>query len=231
LRSSAVPVGVVAAALLVLSGCGDNIGGVIGVHPPEGTGLPSFSGISASPSRAKAGNAVTITFTASETLGSHPTVTVDGNVASLISRAGLGYTYRYIVMGSESEGSATIQVSGTDPAGNSGTSTGSVKLDFTGPVFSAVSGNPDPAGLLDPTMTVTFTVSEALLGSPAVTVAGRPATRTSLARDPYTYTYTVGGTEPEGAAIIGVIGYDSAGNPGGARGTAAFDRTPATIDS
>lgn len=93
---------------------------------------PSFTNISATPDPAKYNDTVTITFTASEQLQSNPTVTVSGRPATFVSQNGLNYTYSYTVIAQSPEvnGANTISITGTDLAGNSGTSTGTLTINF-----------------------------------------------------------------------------------------------------
>lgn len=81
---------------------------------------PTFTNISANPNHGRAGIPVTITFTASETLVSEPTVAVNGHMASRLMQSGLDYTYNYTILPSDILGAATITISGTDPDGNQG---------------------------------------------------------------------------------------------------------------
>jgi len=134
----------------------------------------AFDAIAASPDPAKTGDTLTITFTASKPLAANPTVTVDGNTATFVSEAALSYTYSYVVAGTETEGAATIAVSGDGVSGggvfgdglfgDSSSGSGSVVLDFTAPLVGvdtlstwdttpAVTGSVD-----DPTAAVTVTV-------------------------------------------------------------------------
>jgi len=101
----------------------------------------AFDDIAASPDPAKTLDTLMITFTASKPLAADPTVTVDGNAATFVSEAALSYTYSYIVAGTETEGAATIAVSGDAVfggglLGESISGSGSVVLDFTAPVVT-----------------------------------------------------------------------------------------------
>ncbi len=105
---------------------------------------PTFSSLTAAPAYAKQGATVTISFTASETLSADPTVTVNGNPATKSgASSGLNYVYTYVVSGSDSNGSASVNVSGTDVAGNSGSASTSFTVDKTAPTVSITSG-PSP---------------------------------------------------------------------------------------
>lgn len=93
---------------------------------------PSFTNITATPDPAKYNDTVTITFTASESLASNPVVTVSGRSATFVSQNGLNYTYSYTVIAQSPEvnGSNTISITGTDIAGNIGTSTSTLTIVF-----------------------------------------------------------------------------------------------------
>ncbi|OGC11537.1 hypothetical protein A3K48_03400 [candidate division WOR-1 bacterium RIFOXYA12_FULL_52_29] len=70
---------------------------------------------------AKAGDSVTISFYASESLPLNPTVKVnDNNCTYLFASADHEYTYRYDVSAGDLEGPAVITIDGRDAAGNEG---------------------------------------------------------------------------------------------------------------
>lgn len=97
---------------------------------------PTFTGITATPSRVSEG-VVQIGLTASEPLSGTPAVTVNGNAATALEGSGMSYTYTYSVQASDPEGTATIVVSATDLAGNTGSATnqGALFIDRTAPVM------------------------------------------------------------------------------------------------
>ena len=101
---------------------------------------PTFSSVVASPTLARLGTAVTITFTASETLSGSPTVTVNTHAASYVTKTGNNYTYSYTIQSSDADGAATIAISGTDVAGNPGSasSTTALSVDKTAPTISSI---------------------------------------------------------------------------------------------
>ena len=83
--------------------------------------VPVVSGLSATPEKAGAGEAVEISFTVSETLPAEPTVTVNGNPAFFTGLAKDGdYTYTYIVDIGDPLGPAAVSVTAVDGAGNTG---------------------------------------------------------------------------------------------------------------
>jgi hypothetical protein len=100
---------------------------------------PTFTNVVASPTPARRGMTVTITFT-SEDLPTNPTVQVNGHAATYVSKSAsenvADYTYTYAVQTgydvqtNDSDGDATISFSGTDRGGNLGTGTDTTALDI-----------------------------------------------------------------------------------------------------
>ncbi|NBY48840.1 MAG: hypothetical protein EBQ56_13925, partial [Proteobacteria bacterium] len=97
----------------------------------------------------KAG-AVTITVTASEALSAAPVISIDQpgttDISSVTMSGNGPYTYAYTIFadnaGAYADGTATVSVSGTDLAGNTGTtvtSGGTFAIDTTPPVSTGVS--------------------------------------------------------------------------------------------
>lgn len=97
--------------------------------------LPTFSSIVVGPSPSKSGVEVTVTFTASENLLTDPTVMIGGQLAAKDGTiVPLAYVYKRTLDGTESQGTATVSISGTDLASNTGTDTsGSLVIDFVAP--------------------------------------------------------------------------------------------------
>ncbi len=133
-----------------------NTGGTASTTLVKDTAGPSFSSILANPLYARIGTVETITFTASETLQANPIVIVGGNPATFTSNSGLDYSYTYTV--SSGEGVQTILISGTDLAGNPGSSTGTLINDFTVPTIN--SGTPT-GNISNALPTIQATVSDA----------------------------------------------------------------------
>ena len=91
-------------------------------------------------SLAKAGDQITVSFTASETLSALPVATIGGQAATVTNTGGLNYTATRTLDGSETEGVCSINISYSDASSNPNTSTNtditdasSVILDFTAP--------------------------------------------------------------------------------------------------
>lgn len=118
-----------------------NTSGVISATTEPATSVtfdktpPTFGIINVSPSPAKSGTEVTVTFTASEDLQSDPVVTIDGQPATQFNKTDLTYVYKRILDGGETESAeAVVSISGTDPAGNYGVdNSGRLIIDFTAP--------------------------------------------------------------------------------------------------
>jgi hypothetical protein len=107
------------------------------VHPIE-TIAPVFSDFAVLPAQASGGDIVTITFSVSETLAAHPTVTVGGHDALYVSggKAAEDYTYQYYVEMDDLGGMAVVLVTGSDALGNSGllVEVDSLEITNIGPV-------------------------------------------------------------------------------------------------
>jgi len=175
---------------------------------------PEFSNIAPTPALAKVGTVVTITFTVSESLIANPTVTVNGHAAAYASNSGLDYTYTYTVDVSDPEGNATIEVVGSDLAGNANSLSDSsgLTVDKTAPEFSDLVVTPSEARP-EETVRISFTSSESLLEDPEVTINGIPAIPDG-SKDDYNFNYLVSELDSEGPAVIEIQGQDLAGNTG-----------------
>jgi len=81
---------------------------------------PVFSDLTVMPPEAAAGDTVTISFNASETLQADPEVMVNGHPATAPYGKAEGYSYEYEVSEEDPLGMAQIEISGADLAGNLG---------------------------------------------------------------------------------------------------------------
>ena len=89
---------------------------------------PSFRAVAVDPPAAWEGTTVTITLSASEALVDTPTVTVNGNPTQYVSRRGNRYAFTYVAKRSDLSGDSRIVATGTDLAGNAGTTENTVAL-------------------------------------------------------------------------------------------------------
>lgn len=87
------------------------------------TTLPVFSLITADPQSALPSQTVKISFQVSKALKANPVVTVNGNSATYSSKQNNGYMYTYTVTKADPDGAATIVISGSNIAGNTGSGT------------------------------------------------------------------------------------------------------------
>ncbi|MDO8592990.1 MAG: right-handed parallel beta-helix repeat-containing protein [bacterium] len=170
--------------------------------------------------RAKVGDAITLTFISNENIQT-PVVAIAGHsVAPTQVSDTQNWSATYTMQSSDTEGTVPFSITPTDIAGNtaaavSATTDGSnVTFDETAPTFSSIAANPTPAkstGLI----TVTFTASETLLTDPEVTIGGKNAAKDETGAGlNYIYKRTLDGTETEGTAAVAISGADLTGNIG-----------------
>jgi Bacterial Ig-like domain len=181
-----------------------------------GAGL--FGNLVVDPDPARQTSLLTITFDATETLGTDPTVTVGGMAGNKQGESGLSYTYTYQVSGTDAEGTNTVDVNGQDQAGNPGWTSGSVLLDFTNPAVTVnqAGGQTDPAQTLPVAFDVLF--SEAVTGfdAPDVVMGGTATGVTfNVSGSGTAYTVEVTAVTGDGTlvpTIPGTVAQDTAGN-------------------
>ena len=193
--------------------------------------------------RAKAGDTVTVTFTASEAIAS-PAANIAGRSATVTALAGNTYAATLVLAAGDAEGNVPFSISFADLAGNAGvpvtatTNASAVAYDRTVPTLAAVSiGSSNAAAgwaKAGDVVTVTFTASEAI-AAPAATIAGRTAAVTAVTGNTYTAALALAAGDPEGAVAFSVAFSDLAGNSGAAvsattdTSAVTFDRTPPAI--
>ncbi|QIZ72379.1 DUF4347 domain-containing protein [Oxynema aestuarii] len=195
-------------------------------------------------SLAKVGDTVTVTFTASDPLSGTPTVTIGGQTATVTNTTGNTYEATYTLTDSDTEGAQAINIQFSDAGGNTGTATAttdssSVSLDKTAPSLSAVSiasnnANDTSTATVGDTVTVTFTASETLSGTPTVTIGGQTATVTNTTGNSYEATYTLADGDSTGALGFNINFTDVVGNTGTSAATTdsssvTFNATPDSI--
>lgn len=174
------------------------------------TAAPRFAGLSAAPSPARQGAVVTLGFSVTEALQTSPTLTVNGHSAALTSHSALDYTFSYMIAASDPNGAATIALSASDLAGNTGamSNNSSLVVDKTAPTGNVVIN----AG-------ATWT-SSSLVMLTLFATDGSGVDQMRLSNDGVTWnsweTYT--GTRPwaldlnDGIKIVSVQFHDRAGN-------------------
>ena len=120
-----------AEGLVVVTASGADLAGNQATNPNVANVIfdftpPALGTVHVSPGHAAQGSTLTITFTATDAVTANPnvTVTVDGNPATFVDT---GYTYSYVVTGSEAAQS-TITVVAVDAAGNTSTAGTTVTL-------------------------------------------------------------------------------------------------------
>jgi len=184
---------------------------------------------------AKAGDIVTVAFTASEVIT--PTVLIDGNAAIVTNTSGKNYTAIYTMQTGDNEGVLALTIDGVDSVGNSITQVTSVTdgsavtFDKTAPMLAPVSIasnniNNQVAAVGD-TVTVTFTASEAITAT--VLIDGNAATVTSTSSNNFTATYVLQSGDNEGPLTFSINSADTAGNATSV--SAVTDSSIASLDS
>lgn len=161
------------------------------------------------------GSTIIFSVDESETLAAAPTANIGAlGTAVYLGKTGSTHSFSFQLWGGEGEGTHPIFVSGADPAGNlGGGMVGSLEVDYHPPLVSAPAVNPGMAKSGD-TVTITFSLGEAVPALPLVTVDGLAATFVSQAGNDFTYTYTLTGAEGNGWLPVIARATDTAGNVG-----------------
>ena len=174
---------------------------------------------------AKEGDIVTLSFTSSENVQDSPTVTVDGNNAT-VSGSNTSWTAAYTMQSGDTEDDLAFTVDFIDIAGNSGTRVTSlitgdvVKYDQTTPTLPTVSissNNSNGATLakVGDVITISINASENIQ-TPTVTIAGNAASIASgnNGESVYTATYAMQSSDNTGVVAFTVDFSDIANNVG-----------------
>ncbi len=173
--------------------------------------LPTLSSVSmvsnnTNNAYAKTGNVVTLTFTASETLGATPTVTIAGSTRT-VTPSGNNYSATYTFAGTETEGTIPFTVDFADVATNAGTqvteATSGVTTatyDKTSPTLNSftsttVNGTYGPAA----TINITANYNETIDTGSTMTVVVNTATPVSVVLS------TVSGSTLSGTYTVGAM--------------------------
>jgi hypothetical protein len=200
------------------------------------------------PTKAKVGNIVTLSFTASETIQTPTVVLKSGGVnvtnsPTIANPSGNNWTATYTTSSSDTEGLVSFTINFSDQAGNAGTAVtavtdaSSVTFDKTNPSLTAVSiasSNASPSTANpDDVITLTFTSSETIqtptvvFKSGGASVAGS-VTTTNTTGDTWTASYTANASDTEGAVTFTINFSDQAGNAG-TQVTATTDASSVTF--
>ena len=156
-------------------------------------------------------------------------------VYSLSSGETYQYVWEVVKEGALSEGSYSATVAASDKAGNAyvaGTQSITFTLDTTAPTVTLT--NTDNNNKVNTSSVVTFTAvfSEALQGSPTITIPGivtdTPLTLVSGTTWKYTWD-TSSGTLAEGSHTVSITGQDPAGNSATVTSTFVVDTTVPTL--
>jgi len=177
---------------------------------PTIVGTPTIT-----PSPARAGALVTVTFEVSEPLSQDPDVRLAGAAEPLgsASHVGLVYTVEFTPPSSLGAGQKTVVASLVDLYGNETQSTnvGSFLLDLTAP---AVVASAFPAFARAGAFSGTLTFDAPLGEPPSLTIAGGPALAATEGpgANQWTFSRTLAGTEPAGPVDLLLVARDPAGN-------------------
>jgi hypothetical protein len=150
----------------------------------------------------KVDDTITAVFTTDEILVVDPTVLFGGQPMIKDSQSGNQYTFRRVLDGWETEGTAVLEISVSDSVGNIRTdSSSSLATDFTAPVTS----DNAPAGWVNSPITITLSVAET--GSnPTTTLYSTDGSDPTIT---YTVPFIISG---EGSHELRYKSTDSAGN-------------------
>ena len=162
---------------------------------------------------AKEGDIVTLSFTSSENLQSDPTVTIDGNAAT-VSGSNTTWTAAYTMQSGDTEGDVNFTIDFLDLASNSGsrvttlTSGDKIVYDETVPTLPTVdisSDNSNGATFAKVGDVITISVSASEnIQTPTVTIAGNAAAIAtgSNGERVYTATYTMQSSDNTGVILL-----------------------------
>ena len=198
-----------------------------GQPPPTLTSVTIASNNSDT-TKAKIGDTVTLTLTASETLSGNPTVVFTGasNSVTVTNTSGNTYTASYVVAENDTSGTLAFTIDFTSSGGVAGTqvtsitSGSNVTIDATKPTLTSVtiaSNNSDTTkATTGDTVTLSLTSSETLSGNPTVvfTGANNSVTVTNTSGNNYTASYDVDENDTSGTLAFTIDFTDSIGNTG-----------------
>jgi len=187
---------------------------------------------------ANAGDVVTLTFTASETIAT-PVVTFKSGGAAITdtsvtytNTSGKTWTAAYTANSSDTAGSVTFSIAFADTAGNSGTAVTATSnsssvvagIDNTAPTLSSVgiasNNSTTTQAIAGDVVTLTFTASETI-ATPVVTfksggaaITDTSVTYTNTSGNTWTAAYTAHADDTFGAVTFSIAYSDTLGNTG-----------------
>ncbi|MFP4380982.1 MAG: M6 family metalloprotease domain-containing protein [Candidatus Sumerlaeia bacterium] len=197
--------------------CSDLAGNVAEIHRTDSVKVdrtpPQLVTLECTPSRAKAGDRVDISFTVNERQLGYPTVKVNDNKCNRTYDYIYDFTYRYTVQEEDDEGSATLTFKMQDTVRNRGTVTTNTVLyiDKTPPGFDSFIAEPAVA-MPGQDVTIWFQASEPLEGEPTLSVNGDSAIfEATESGGQYRFSYAIPADAPEGYATLQASGTDTVG--------------------
>ena len=206
---------------------------------PELTAVSIVSNNSNDPTRATAGNTVTLSFTSDEPIGT-PTVTFDGVAASVtVTGSNNSWSAETTIASTDSEGVVTFNISFFDLASNDGGIATSltagnpdVTVDNTAPTLTTVSIESDNTdtnlATTDDTVTLEFTSSEPIQ-TPAVTFGGISADTVTGSGNTWSATKIIIAADVDGSAVTFDISFSDLATNAGTLVTSTTDSSVVTV--
>jgi hypothetical protein len=194
--------------------------------------------------KAKTGNTITLGFTTTTPLSATPTVTIGGQAAT-VTGGPVNYSATITASAALPEGTPLAIAINVETAADITdvivtTDDSQMIYDKTAPSITPitiVSNNANSTALakVGNTVTLAFSVSEALFATPSVTIGGRAATVTGGPVN-YSASLVLNGTEPEGVLAFNISVEDPSDNAASATATTNassvdFDMTPPMVSN
>ena len=199
----------------------------------EGQSTPTLTSVTIASSysdntKAKLGNTITLTLTASESLSGNPTVAFTGanNSVTVTNTTGNTYTASYLVASNDTNGVLAFTIDFTSSGGVAGTQVTSITsgqnitIDTITPFLNSVSiasnNSDNTKAITGNTVTLTLTSSESLSANPTVvfTGANNADSVTNTTGNTYTASYVVAANDINGLLRFTIDFSDSIGNNG-----------------
>ena len=163
---------------------------------------------------------ITVTATFNEAMATAPTITIGSSIdnVALTATSSTTWTYDWDIS-SVTEGSYTVTVTGTDPAGNTYAGTDSITLtvDNTAPTTTLSDNDDDNLLGLSSSVTITAVFNESMSATPIVSISGASVSgaMTQISgTNSYTFNWDLSGSSlNDGTFTATVSGTDLASNP------------------